>query len=375
VFRGSNNARFWYFGSNARTPQITASDDNTGYYVIWNETYDNSTKFTDNTTLSTIYNLNTTGQAVQLSNGANRDNMYALVYNNQNQPYFFKTTPSIGSKYGLQKSSDFSVLYSGRGGVILKDTVGFFFSVEDITINNQNVGFVDVENTMQVEDIKQLNNYLISNPITLLDNSTLSCTVIYGITNSEYTILKGNDTVYFSLDVLDASSGKLLGNIKKVAFNKTNLSAFEEAEYKLDFGNLTGTKSVRLKITASNNFNGNCLLTESYTDMIHRGLSKTNIEHIFFDEILSVTEYELGQNFPNPFNPSTKISYQIPKAGLVTLKIYDLLGKEIATLVNEQQNEGRYEVKFDASLLASGVYIYKLQAGDFVFSKKMIILK
>ncbi len=86
-------------------------------------------------------------------------------------------------------------------------------------------------------------------------------------------------------------------------------------------------------------------------------------------------EYSLNQNYPNPFNPNTTIRYQIPKNGIVTLKIYDVLGAEIATLVNEQKDAGKYEVNFNASRLASGVYIYKLQAGDFVSSKKMILLK
>jgi hypothetical protein len=93
------------------------------------------------------------------------------------------------------------------------------------------------------------------------------------------------------------------------------------------------------------------------------------------------TEYSLYQNYPNPFNPTTTIKFDIPDVGTglaqsnVTLKVYDILGKEIATLVNEDKSAGVYEISFDASTLASGVYIYKLQAGDFVNSKKMILLK
>lgn len=86
-------------------------------------------------------------------------------------------------------------------------------------------------------------------------------------------------------------------------------------------------------------------------------------------------EYTLNQNFPNPFNPTTKISYSIPQASLVVLKVYNLLGQEVATLVNEQKPAGNYEVKFDASSLASGVYVYRLNAGDFTASQKMLLLK
>ena len=86
-------------------------------------------------------------------------------------------------------------------------------------------------------------------------------------------------------------------------------------------------------------------------------------------------EYTLDQNYPNPFNPSTKISYSIKEEGLVTLKVYDVLGKELATLVNENKPEGNYEVDFNASQLPSGMYIYKLQAGSFSEVKKMLLTK
>ncbi len=85
--------------------------------------------------------------------------------------------------------------------------------------------------------------------------------------------------------------------------------------------------------------------------------------------------YTLEQNYPNPFNPVTTIKYQIPKAGNVSLKIYDILGNEVVTLVDAQKEVGRYEVSFDASSLASGVYIYRLLAGEFVNVKKMVLLK
>ncbi len=86
-------------------------------------------------------------------------------------------------------------------------------------------------------------------------------------------------------------------------------------------------------------------------------------------------EYSLKQNYPNPFNPATKISYTIPVSGLVTLKVYDILGKEIANLVNEFKNAGNYNVIFNASNLSSGVYFYRLESGNFVETKRMSFLK
>lgn len=85
--------------------------------------------------------------------------------------------------------------------------------------------------------------------------------------------------------------------------------------------------------------------------------------------------YSLSQNYPNPFNPTTKIKSDLPKPGLVTLNIYDALGREVATLVNEQLAPGTYETEWNASDFPSGVYFYKLKAGDFTDTKRMIMLK
>jgi hypothetical protein len=91
------------------------------------------------------------------------------------------------------------------------------------------------------------------------------------------------------------------------------------------------------------------------------------------NEILS--DFRLYQNYPNPFNPSTTIKYSIPNAGNISLKVYDVLGKEIATLVNEEKSSGNYEVEFNASNLTSGIYFYQLKTGNFIETKKMILLR
>jgi len=85
--------------------------------------------------------------------------------------------------------------------------------------------------------------------------------------------------------------------------------------------------------------------------------------------------YDLYQNYPNPFNPSTIINYQLAVGSQVTLKVYGVLGNEVATLVNEKKPAGTYELKWNAANLPSGVYFYRIQAGSFVETKKMILLK
>jgi len=92
-----------------------------------------------------------------------------------------------------------------------------------------------------------------------------------------------------------------------------------------------------------------------------------------------LTDYFLGQNFPNPFNPSTKISWQSSVGSWQTLKVYDVLGNELTTLVNEYKPAGSYEVEFNTSVIknqpSSGIYFYQIRAGDFIQTKKMVLIK
>ncbi|MBX3008310.1 MAG: T9SS type A sorting domain-containing protein [Melioribacteraceae bacterium] len=93
------------------------------------------------------------------------------------------------------------------------------------------------------------------------------------------------------------------------------------------------------------------------------------------DNLELPVSYELFQNFPNPFNPQTIIGYQISSSDFVSLKVYDITGQEVATLVNENKSPGRYEVLFDGSNLASGIYLYRLQSGNFSQIKKFVLMK
>jgi hypothetical protein len=100
-----------------------------------------------------------------------------------------------------------------------------------------------------------------------------------------------------------------------------------------------------------------------------------NLTDVQEDHSAIPSEFNLAQNYPNPFNPSTKISWQSPIGSWQTLKVYNVLGNEVATLVDEYKSAGNYEVEFDASQLTSGIYFYKIQAGSFVETKKMVLLR
>ena len=126
-----------------------------------------------------------------------------------------------------------------------------------------------------------------------------------------------------------------------------------------------GTNKVRF--VAKSGF-GNNLYIDNITSGTATGVGGTPIT-------LLPEKYSLEQNYPNPFNPTTTISFSTPKQGLVTLKVYDVLGKEIATLVNGIKPAGIYNVDFDASNFASGAYFYKLETAEFTDIKRMILIK
>ena len=104
-----------------------------------------------------------------------------------------------------------------------------------------------------------------------------------------------------------------------------------------------------------------------------RPISEMVSVHIISSDL--PTEFGLGQNYPNPFNPSTIIGFSVPTGSFISLKVYDLLGKEVSILVSKFLTPGMYEINFEAGNLASGVYFYQLNTGEFVQTKKLLLQK
>lgn len=165
---------------------------------------------------------------------------------------------------------------------------------------------------------------------------------------------------------------KLISNSGNLTFNQTeklieNITQGEENEAVFSFDvdyNIGTTEADTIEFLITDN-------------------KSINIKKQFILQYSLPTEYKLEQNYPNPFNPTTKIRYSIPSVvdakfastTMTQLKVYDILGNELTTLVNEQKEPGYYEVELNALQFASGVYIYRLQSGSFVSSKKMMVVK
>jgi hypothetical protein len=177
----------------------------------------------------------------------------------------------------------------------------------------------------------------------------------------EFAILSGG---YLYIFKSDGDDSYYLWNLKQVP-----------ASFSMNFYDMNGDGIKDILFTAINE--------SRWTSEIYLGTDLIN--DIVNDKPNLPDKIELSQNFPNPFNPSTKIKYSIPKSGLVSLKVYDILGNEIETLVNEEKPAGEYSVEFSAKggsasggnamNLPSGVYFYQLKAGDFISTKKLVLLK
>ena len=269
-------------------------------------------------------------------------------------------------------------------------------------MDGKNISFVDAPDELDYGKIETLNNVLLTEPFNVNENSRIIFSERSGFVDILDAARKlGKDGfVNFKLELIDEATGKAIMPIKNENLNSSNAYSVRTPAYLLNANGLSG-KTVRIKISLETNLIeetspqlaagdaanipdilserlntkiSNLILTKSFKE-VNETINKTafnNLEVIDLD--LPIT-YALEQNYPNPFNPSTIIKYQIPEDGLVTMKIYDILGKEVKTLVNEQKPTGRYSASFEASDLASGVYIYRLQVNNFVSSKKMMLVK
>ncbi len=135
----------------------------------------------------------------------------------------------------------------------------------------------------------------------------------------------------------------------------------------------SGVQSNLTSVDFINNYSGVIVGEEGIILTTKNGGAITSVENDYHNALPKI--FELQQNYPNPFNPITRIFFSLPTDGFTMLKVYDILGREIVTLINEEKSAGTYSVNFDASNLASGIYFYSIIAGKFSETKKMVLAK
>ncbi len=250
----------------------------------------------------------------------------------------------------------------------------FYFVFGDIEVNGGKVDFEELSYTADISQNQVFNNYLRSEPFALNDNSEFSYSVIYGVSDSlgAVNVLSPNNKVSFKTELIDDATNEVIGTFDATEYNSGNITNYRNIAYEVNTEGI-GNRTVRLRLVITPTSECNYTLGNRIAEWSAMGKSgKTKISYRGTD---IPTEYALFQNYPNPFNPVTTITYQIPKEGLVTLKIYDILGKEVTTLINEEKQAGKYSIDFNASKLSSGVYLYELRSNKYKSTKKLLLMK
>ncbi len=308
---------------------------------------------------------------IQLSNGYDFNNIKSVVLK---QPLsgIYEVKPLPFNFSTLQKVSGNALSNYGRMAIVQKEKKNFVYYLGGIKVDGENIKFQPFTDTSKIKDSKMISEVISSEYFHLTSKSTLVLgNLYYAFENDKYKELKDNDAA-FSIELVNVNGNTVKGefNASKYEFSKIT---DDESMYKIDCGKIEeGTYYLRVKC----NVNG--VASYYINDMKSEDtpeLNKKSYEEIKIMGGVIPNDYQLGNNYPNPFNPSTVISYSIPLQEYITLKVYDVLGKEVATLVDGIKSAGNYKATFDASKLSSGVYLYILKAGKFTQTNKMLLMK
>ncbi len=366
-----NENSHWEFGDDAVWPSIVKNTNEDFYAFSWqlsNGNYQFATS--DDFTINTIGSL---GYAAQLCPGASLCNMYLLgLGDDAPSMYHFTNSNSLGSYYYKAPATG---NYVGRFADINIKGTTFRLGLSDILVDNRSIDFVPIRKDEKIASLEEMNAVLESRPFQLSNKSTFDYSVVYKFADTlrAKTALGENGYLNFKVELVDAVTGKVLGTYDTLTYNKNQIRKRSLKAYEVCADGI-GDRTVKLRMVINSNADIKSIeAVQKYSTT--SAMSKRSKKSIAYNGSAKVTEYAISQNYPNPFNPSTTINYQIPKSGLVSLKVYDINGNEVANLVNETKETGRYSVEFNAKNLASGVYFYRIISGDFVQTKKMAILK
>ena len=387
-----------------------------------NGTPDNSTKQT----------LSTAGKYVQAGNAATSDlsNMYVSAFYPSASPYYFKTSGTLGPTSGqaapaktpgpiVQSAAGTSgqsntQTAEGRGFIIKDGATSFRYRLGNVKVDGTYIDFVNAPDTSNYSNLAVLNKALVTQPFRITANSKVSYSQSSGFADSSAAgaALGKNGYIHYQVELTDNATGKVLRILKDGKVTASQVSGFPEKRdpskapsRSLNTNGLSG-KRVRIKIVVATNLpttnnsidksnaaflqndhipkvlrdarvnasRSNILLTKSYRQVTAAGVA-SQARSMKLKQAKVPQTFGLDQNYPNPFNPTTMIHYRLAKSSHVRLTIWNTLGRRVATLVDQNEQQGTYQVTFNASQLSSGVYFYRLQAGGKVFVKKMMLMK
>lgn len=377
---GESWSSFRNFGSNVNHVQSGSLNSSDGSIICWSEDngeYSKHIKRISGTYYGSIDNLSSNGLFILVSNGSNFENTKAVAFNTSTEePFLLTRCTNDFSQSPLEKQGQTQLIgiSYGRSGIVSKYAIEFLFNIGDVILNGQVIKFIERNDTLRITSINQLNQDIRTEKMYLNSQSQLMFSNFYYVLNKYLAnfLLSNEFFVEFKCQLIKEGTNEIVGTFEQVTFNNNNLNEYGNYGYLIDCQGIEpGLYYLQLKTTT----NEDVKLSLSDIQRDNSILEKANYILRNFRGENIFTDYNLHQNYPNPFNPTTIINYQIKEGGLVTLKLYDILGVEIKTLVNEGKTQGKYSYNFNGSGLASGVYIYQLRVNDFVSSKKLMLLK
>lgn len=371
----ANKGIFYSFGDDVQS--VSLNRCNTRWTFAWTRGNDLPVQYVDSRDIKTIYQLgNLRGVDVYVTNGIVPEDMFAFSINTSVSPYPI----NFRAIYGELIPEELVVTEDSREGVVSKEGADVYYSIGDIKVGDQKVEFYEVPDTVGMITLENANRYLISKPFMVNDNSGFVYTIKYGVTDSSALkeALTNTDYIKFRVELIDYNTKEILGLFDEVTYNSENVSKYENINYYVNTEGL-GERMVQLRLVIINNIDPYYSLSDKFSDAAYNLQKKRAMKQISYRGMLGekVYSYELIQNYPNPFNPVTKIRYSVKETKPVMIKLYDIVGREVATIINEVKDAGEYEVELDAGRLglSSGVYFYQMKAGEFTSIKKMVVLK
>jgi hypothetical protein len=351
----------------------TASSSQQAIIGWWN-TYGNQTQFIrliNGSYETTIRNLPSPGD-IQLSGGADFAVVKSIVTDNRVSPYRINALTydfNYLHKEGLPDLRFGKEIIVERGGFELVSYLG------EVRLDSSNVLFRSTNDVPTDATNRKSADTVVTEIFQLTPAKTLSFVRQLRSVRPELaaSLLTGGEDVTFITELVSAENGRVIAGLENRSVRAQDLGASEDREYGVDGKTVPeGDYFLRFVVNASNAmaFTQADVQYEYVPQLMVRPKQAVEPE---IEEV--IREISLSQNYPNPFNPSTTIRFSVPQSSHVRVMIFNTLGEKVETLVDGEMEAGYHDVRFDASSLPSGVYIYQLRAGSFVEVRKMMLVK
>lgn len=379
------------FDSYVRSVSVSRTDDASNFYLTWSQIYDqppsvDNNKFILGSSPSQHKVLDTSGWILQLVNGATANDMFASSFYPKTQPFHWLESTALGS---YLKEAPSRVITSRGVQVETDNGESGYLELSGITVGGMPIEFVPKDESslrytsgrpIVGPDGRIANRELVSRKEM---NSRVEANLVsepFFLTGGEIIALQekgnvvglggdGKSDIRFIIELQSVDRPGAAVRLREAQATSDNTQLFNFRVQGITEG------EYRLAVRVEAGENAQLLLLEHYEDWSENKYEDADLADVHDVDISVVTHIALEANFPNPFNPSTVIGFQLPEEAHVSLQVYDVLGRLVTTLVNGQVSAGRHQARFDATHLASGMYIYRLQVGGFVQSKTMFLIK